>query len=221
MSVQEVTAVFTVSVVVMYAIRLYLWCRWLFYVVFIALAYQFYPWSFLPLLYVWRREMFYGVIIALGHQFYSWWIVLPLLYYCFLGTVATPAVFWKQFFYGVIIALGYQLYSWWRERRRAEEELRSDYSRYQYSQQRLEKDEIRRYTAKNSNNHDHLKFKHGTRQGAQAEVDRMRRQGYKDSERLNVYYNADLKGWFVGRGWKPQHSLRRWCVEKDWSDSDY
>jgi hypothetical protein len=162
MSVQELTAVFTVSVVVMYAIRLYLWRRWLFYIVFIALAYQFYPWSFLPLLNVWWREMFYGVIIALGYQFYSWW----------------------------------------RERRRAEEELRSDYSRYQYSQQRLEKDEIRRYTAKNSNNHDHLKYKHGTRQGAQAEVDRMRGLGYEDSERLNVYYNDELGGWFVGRGWR-------------------
>ena len=116
--------------------------------------------------------------------------------------MATPGVFWEQFFCGVIIALGYQLYSWWRERHRAEEELCSDYARYQYSQQGLEKDEIRRYTAKNSNNHNHCKFKHGTQWGAQAEVDRMRSLGYEDSERLNVYYNENLKGWFVGRGWK-------------------
>ena len=142
MSVQELTAVFTVSVVVMYAIRLYLWRRWLFYIVFIALAYQFYPWSFLPLLNVWWREMFYGVIIALGYQFYSWW--------------------------------------------------RDSYS------------------TSGRNNHDHLKFKHQTRPGAQAEVDRMRRRGYKDSEWLNVYYNADLKGWFVIGGWNG-----RYC------DSDY
>ena len=88
----------------------------------------------------------------------------------------------------VVVTLGYGLYSWWseRERRRAEEELRT----------------IRRYTARNSNNHDHLKVKHGTQRDAQAEVDRMRRRGYEDSERLNVYYNDELGGWFVGRGWK-------------------
>ena len=57
--------------------------------------------------------LFYLVFIALAYQFNSW-IVLPLLYYCDLGTVATPGVFWKEIFYGVIIALGFQLYSWWR-----------------------------------------------------------------------------------------------------------
>ena len=82
MSVQEFAHVCTIALVVSCAIWLYLWCRGLFYLVFIALAYQFNP-----------------------------WIVLPLLYYCFLGTVATPRIFWKEIFYGVIIALGYQLYS--------------------------------------------------------------------------------------------------------------
>ena len=110
MLVQEFDHVCTIAVVVSCAIQLYIWCRGLFYLVFIALAYQFNP-----------------------------WIVLPLLYFSFFRTVATPGVFWEQFFCGVIIALGYQLYSWWRERHRAEEELCSDYARYQYSQQGLEK----------------------------------------------------------------------------------
>ena len=52
------------------------------------------------------------------------------------------------------------------------------------------------------NNHDHLKVKHGTQRDVQAEVDRMRREGREGSERLNVYYNDERKGWYVGKGWK-------------------
>jgi hypothetical protein len=51
------------------------------------------------------------------------------------------------------------------------------------------------------NNHDHLKFKHRTQRDAQAEVDRMRREGREGSERLNAYYNDERKGWFIGKGW--------------------
>ena len=54
----------------------------------------------------------------------------------------------------------------------------------------------KRVKKRSHNNHDHLKFKHGTQRDAQAGV-------YPThSERLNVYYNENLKGWFVGRGWK-------------------
>jgi hypothetical protein len=49
------------------------------------------------------------------------------------------------------------------------------------------------------NNHDHLKHKHRTREFANEEVRRMQRQGYGESERLNVYYNRELDGWYVGR----------------------
>lgn len=50
-----------------------------------------------------------------------------------------------------------------------------------------------------SNNHDHLKHKHTTKEEAEAEVSRMKRCGYDDSHRLRVYYNPELHGWFVGR----------------------
>ena len=58
-----------------------------------------------------------------------------------------------------------------------------------------------RYTNQ-SNNHDNIKFKHSTQASAEAEVRRMQGARYDGSERLNVYYNRDLGGWFVGRGWK-------------------
>jgi hypothetical protein len=53
-----------------------------------------------------------------------------------------------------------------------------------------------------NNNHDDGKFKHSTRRGAEAEANRMRRRGYEGSERLNVYYNDELRGWYVGEGWE-------------------
>ncbi len=49
------------------------------------------------------------------------------------------------------------------------------------------------------NNHDDQKFKHSNRYSAEAEVRRMKRRRYPGSERLQVYYNRELKGWFVGR----------------------
>jgi hypothetical protein len=52
-----------------------------------------------------------------------------------------------------------------------------------------------------NNNHDAQKFKHDARSGAEAEVRRMKRDGsYQDTNRLNVYYNRELNGWYVGRG---------------------
>ena len=60
-----------------------------------------------------------------------------------------------------------------------------------------------RYSNPN-NNHDHLKFKHSTRASAEAEVGRMKEARYDECGHLKVYYNRDLEGWFVGRGW------RRW-----------
>ena len=65
---------------------------------------------------------------------------------------------------------------------------------------KAKEDEINRYPAKNSNNHDNCKVKHRTRQDAETEADRMRRRGYEGSERLNTYYNPDLQGWYVGKG---------------------
>jgi hypothetical protein len=49
------------------------------------------------------------------------------------------------------------------------------------------------------NNHDDAKHRHSTRGGAEAEVGRMQRAGYRGSDRLNAYYNRDRKGWYVGK----------------------
>ena len=51
-----------------------------------------------------------------------------------------------------------------------------------------------------NNNHDHVKHPHASRGDATAEVCRMQQCGYDDSARLNVYYNRQLKAWYVGRG---------------------
>jgi len=50
-----------------------------------------------------------------------------------------------------------------------------------------------------SNNHDHLKHMHPTRDSARAETRRMQSWGYEDSDRLVEYYNRERGGWFVGR----------------------
>lgn len=49
------------------------------------------------------------------------------------------------------------------------------------------------------NNHDHEKHPHATREDAEAEVLRMKRLGYEGSARLQIYYNRQLRAWFVGR----------------------
>mmetsp|Transcript_7824 Transcript_7824/g.7374 ORF Transcript_7824/g.7374 Transcript_7824/m.7374 type:complete len:101 (+) Transcript_7824:63-365(+) len=49
------------------------------------------------------------------------------------------------------------------------------------------------------NNHDDSKHKHASAKSAEAEVERMQRNDYEDSDRLNVYYNKQLKGFFVGK----------------------
>jgi len=90
----------------------------------------------------------------------------------------------------VVVALGYQFYSWWSEEK-AEEERRSLLVPQSGHDNRHAQ----------HNNHDHLKFKHRTQRDAQAEVDRMRREGREGSERLNAYYNDERTGWFVGKGW--------------------
>ena len=59
--------------------------------------------------------------------------------------------------------------------------------------------EIRISYSNPHNNHDHNKRMHATRCEAESMVDRMRRSGVPDSERLNVYYNKQRNGWFVGR----------------------
>ena len=48
-------------------------------------------------------------------------------------------------------------------------------------------------------NHDHMKHQHASRESAIAEVNRMQQHGYEGSGRLNVYYNRQLEGWYVGR----------------------
>ena len=55
-----------------------------------------------------------------------------------------------------------------------------------------------RYSNPN-NNHDDQKNKHSSSQSAEAEVRRMQRARYAGSERLNVYYNRERDGWFVGK----------------------
>lgn len=50
-----------------------------------------------------------------------------------------------------------------------------------------------------NNNHDHNKVKYETKKDAELEVARMQRLGLSDSDRLNVYYNRELQGFFVGR----------------------
>ena len=50
-----------------------------------------------------------------------------------------------------------------------------------------------------NNNHDQQKYKHATRESAEAEIQRMQRMGVKGSERLKAYYNSELDGWYVGR----------------------
>ena len=53
-----------------------------------------------------------------------------------------------------------------------------------------------------SNNNDYQKHKHPSRDSADSEVLRMKRAGvYVDCERLKIYYNRGIDGWFVGRGW--------------------
>ena len=112
-----------------------------------------------------------------------------------------------------VVALGHQFYSWWSEEK-AEEECLSD-ARSQHAQQlkcnRADTEQRRRrlpvaehsYSRSGRNNHDHLKVKHETQRDAQAEVDRMRREGYEGSEKLNEYYNDERNGWYVGnKGWK-------------------
>jgi hypothetical protein len=50
-----------------------------------------------------------------------------------------------------------------------------------------------------SNNHDKEKHRHATREDAQAEIHRMRRNGYEGSERLTEYYSDELQAYFIGR----------------------
>jgi hypothetical protein len=60
---------------------------------------------------------------------------------------------------------------------------------------------MRRSVARSNprNNHDDEKHKHASQEEAEAEISRMRRNGYHGSDRLNAYYNDELQGWFVGR----------------------
>jgi hypothetical protein len=46
------------------------------------------------------------------------------------------------------------------------------------------------------NNHDEEKYKHSSRESAEAEARRMQ-QG--ESRKVNAYYNHELRGWYVGR----------------------
>lgn len=48
------------------------------------------------------------------------------------------------------------------------------------------------------NNHDHLKVEHSSRKSAVAEIKRMKRNGYRGSDRLVEYYNRERNGWYVG-----------------------
>ena len=84
---------------------------------------------------------------------------------------------------------------WWSKKRRSEEKAEEERRSLLVPQSGHDNRHAQH------NNHDHLKFKHRTQRDAQAEVDRMRREGREGSERLNAYYNDERKGWFVGKGW--------------------
>jgi hypothetical protein len=49
------------------------------------------------------------------------------------------------------------------------------------------------------NNHDDRKIKYPTQEAAESAVRGMQRSGRDGSERLKVYYNHKLEGWYVGR----------------------
>jgi hypothetical protein len=49
-----------------------------------------------------------------------------------------------------------------------------------------------------SNNHDHTKRMHSSRNAADSTIARMINQGVPNGERLVSYFNEDLNGWFVG-----------------------
>ena len=61
------------------------------------------------------------------------------------------------------------------------------------------------YRSNPRNNHDQHKVKHSTRASAEVEIRRMKESGRDECERLNVYYNDEYEGWFIGRGWS-EHS---------------
>jgi hypothetical protein len=120
--------------------------------------------------------------------------------------VATLILFCGHMLVQVLLAIGIGVIliglkkKWKEDEKRADAQAEAD--RMQRMWKEEEKAEEDRYTAKNRNNHDDFKVKHITHADAQAEAYRMRHYGYKGSERLKVYYNPDLRGWFVGRGWK-------------------
>lgn len=90
-----------------------------------------------------------------------------------------------------------------KEQEREERRRHQDNQYYQASYSARRRSEPTHKTAISysnpHNNHDHQKRKHETRASAEREVDRMRWKGLPDSERMNVYYNDELDGWFVGR----------------------
>ena len=48
-------------------------------------------------------------------------------------------------------------------------------------------------------NHDNNKVMHPSRWSAEKEKKRLKRVGFEGSEKLNVYFNKELRGWFVGK----------------------
>ena len=115
--------------------------------------------------------------------------------------------------FGIIVVLGVGLVAWLILREREEQQSRQNYS-YDESNNYDSSDARRRrqqhsstyedysghYNTSNPyNNHDHLKKRHLTRESAEQEKRRMQSLGLSGSERLNVYKNEELGGWFVGR----------------------
>lgn len=92
--------------------------------------------------------------------------------------------------------VGYAIWLWWQdspkqEEQRAEEEHQGLWHRSMHRDAAY---------SNPSNNHDHLKYKHSTRQEAVNEMQRMKQSAYyEETERLNVYYNRELNGWYIGR----------------------
>ena len=81
---------------------------------------------------------------------------------------------------GVIVVA--KVFSWWDNR---SSEKQEEGRTYPHSNPR--------------NNHDDRKHKHASAESAEAEVKRMQRNDYEDSDRLTVYYNQQLNGFFVGK----------------------
>ena len=90
---------------------------------------------------------------------------------------------------------------WYPEKDEKEEQETPPSGAYSRSSYGSNKEESTDYHYSNlRNNHDHQKRRHPTKEYADhAVIRRMKQSGrYKNTDRLQSYYNHELKAWFVG-----------------------